>query len=449
MGFLGRVLDLWRSRAGNFAVTAALCAPVLFGVVGGGVDLYIFDHHKSELQATADAAALAAASEAGLKGWSEASAKEVATSVIAGSLTNRFSGVTYAHQVTVEKVSRTITVDLSQDHYGYFFLGYFTGSPQIAVRSVARATGQATICIIAQAGIGKANLIVSNRSAVKAAGCSAYSNSTDPKGVIVRDTSTLSTQLACSAGGYVGKTSNYAPLPITDCPTISDPLRNRAKLIDAETSTKCNFTGVKLAGVKQILHPGVYCGGLEITEAAQIELKPGVYVMKDGRLRLDGSSTMQGDGVGFVFVGEKSTLDLRNDSVVALSAPATGAMAGLLVYGQVTSKTRRAFRIESRNAQKMIGTVYLPVDDLIVGGDRDGDGLCDPEVLADGTIVPPPPGAVCDSDLGAASAWPAIVANTVSVTAGSKLVLNSNYTGSGVPVPEGIGPNSSRVSLTR
>ena len=112
-------------RGGNFAVTAALIAPILVGLVGGSVDLYVYSHHRAELKATAEAAVLGAASEAGLKGWSSETARQIVASFIESNLTNRF-GVTIAYTVEVDEKSRRIDLELTQDHYGYFFLGYFT-----------------------------------------------------------------------------------------------------------------------------------------------------------------------------------------------------------------------------------------------------------------------------------------------------------------------------------
>ena len=80
-----------------------------------------------------------------------------------------------------------------------------------------------------------------------------------------------------------------------------------------------------------------------------------------------------------------------------------------------------------------------------VGGDKDGDGVCDPET--GGPVVPAPTGTGCISDVGAASSWTAIIVNMLKVTAGATLVLNSNYSASTVPVPDGIGPNSTRTLL--
>lgn len=438
-------------------MVTGLLAPVLLGLAGGTTDFFVLQHHRSELQATADAAVIAAAAEAGFKGWSEESAREVAAAVIGSNLSNRFSGATFDHQITVDEENRTVAIELTQDHYNYFVAGYFTGSPQIHVSATAKASGQATICLIVQAPAQAGAFRLMGGSQVRASGCSAYSNSTDTKGIMAKDTAKLTAQLACSAGGYAGTASNYSPLPLTDCPRIQDPLVARAAVVDGEFAGKgCDFRDAEFRGVKRTLSPGVYCGGLKITDGATVTFQPGIYAVRDGTLRVDGGAAIQGAGVGFAFFGEDAKLKFKNDSTISLSAPEAGPMAGILIYGQPWPGATREFKIESRNAQKLIGTVYLPSDRLTVGADQNGDGVCDPEPGGgqeeeeeEGGKKKAGEVAECVADVGTASAWTAIVAHALNVTAGVDLVLNSDYDASPVPPPAGLGPNSSRVVLQR
>ena len=55
----------------------------------------------------------------------------------------------------------------------------------------------------------------------------------------------------------------------------------------------------------------------------------------------------------------------------------------------------------------------------------------------------------CESDVGSASSWTAIIAEELQVTAGVNLVLNADYSSSTIPVPEGLGPTSSNIYLAK
>lgn len=432
-------------RSGQFAIVLGILSPIALGLVGGIIDMVVFVNHRGELQSTADAAVLAVAREASLKGWNEATAEQVASAVVSSTLTNKF-GVKYTFQLLIDQKARKVDMQLDQDHYGYFFIGYFAGSPQISVSAAAFASGAATICIIAQSPSQADSLVINGVSKVKAPGCAAYSNSLNTKSINVKDVSVLNTQMTCTAGGYAGKAFNFSPTPTTDCPVIADPLVGRAQLIDADLGTGCDFGKVKIDGGLRTLHPGTYCGELAITKGAQVVFDPGIYVIRNSKMKVDKAAKISGTGVGLIFVGKDAELSLSNDSAVSLTAPEQGTMAGILIYGQPSTKQRK-FSIISKDAQKLTGTVYLPADTLTVGGDDDLDGSCDPIVQDDGTLGLTDP--ACLSDVGNASDWTAIIAKQIKVTAGSTLIMNTNYDGSSVPVPDGVGPTSARIILAK
>ncbi|WP_457939402.1 TadE/TadG family type IV pilus assembly protein [Mesorhizobium sp. 10J20-29] len=434
------------SRQGNFALITALLAPVLIGLVGGAIDLLLLQNHRSELQEVADSAVLAAASESTIKGWSSKAAKEATEAFVAVNLKNRFSDVTFSYKIDVVEKERMIKLSLSQDHYAYFVAGYFTGHPQIQVTAAARAVGQSTLCVVVLSPKKKEAFKVSGKSRVTASECSAYSNSVTRQGISVRDESRLTTELSCSAGGYNGGSWNYSPIPITDCPQIVDPLKARGQLIvETVPSSRCDFTDLEIKVANRVLRPGTYCGDLEITDAATVLLRPGIYVIKDGTLKVDKNAMLIGKNVGLVFVGSKAELELKNDSTLSLSAPETGLMAGILMYAPPVAGKEREFKIESRHAEELIGTVYMPADKLTVGGDKNGNGICDDLELPGPIGV----GSGCITDVGTSSEWTAIVSNLLDITSGVNLVLNADYSGSSIPVPNGIGPNSVQITLTK
>jgi hypothetical protein len=170
------------------------------------------------------------------------------------------------------------------------------------------------------------------------------------------------------------------------------------------------------------------------------------------QLKLEGYDERQIYGRVLAFVGAKAKLELKNESTVSLTAPTGGDMPGILIYGQAAAVPRK-FSIESRNAQKFFGTVYVPSDDLTVGGDRDGDGVCDvaaeDEDDDDDDDEDDRGRSKCSTGVGGLSDWTAIIAHTLNLTAGVKLVLKSNYASSTVPVPPGIGPTSQKLMLVK
>ena len=95
-------------------------------------------------------------------------------------------------------------------------------------------------------------------------------------------------------------------------------------------------------------------------------------------------------------------------------------MAGILFYESRLAQLGRTFTILSNNAHKLLGTIYLPRGKLLVD---------------------------TKAKVADLSAYTVIVAKQIEVK-GANLVVNSDYGGTDVPVPEGVGPNSRFVRLS-
>jgi hypothetical protein len=413
---LGRVVDLACCRAGNMALSFALLAPMLIGLIGGAIDMGAFIVHKDELQAAADAAALAAAKEGSLSGWSETSAKSVVESYLDANVRRTVSG-DFSAEVDVDVQSKQVTVTLEQDHRAYFLIGYFQGSPQIRVRSIAQASNSANICVIGLHGSDTGTISLDTNAVLSAPECAVYSNSLSQSGLQSQGNAQLVSDLACSAGGYIGASKNFLPMPLTDCPAVSDPLASRPDPIVGACKERDavyqHFTGV--------LSPGVYCGGLTIRSSSNVTLKPGVYIMKDGPLVVQSASQVDGTGVGIYFTGINASFVFESSSIVNLEAPTNGPLAGLIFF-QDRNSAEADFVITSNKARSLLGTVYLPQGNLIVDANN----------------------KVAD-----ASAYTAVVVKRLILSKGPNLVLNTDYGSTLVPVPDGVGPQGATVRLIK
>jgi hypothetical protein len=400
---------------GHMAMMTGILAPVLIGVAGGAIDVSAFMAHKTDLQHIADAAALGAAKEAALNGWSSAAA----VSLVNGYLeAHKRSGAvgSVEGKVEVDPAKKQVTVTLEQDHHPYFMVGYFVGSPQIRVSSAAQTNNKTNICVIGLDKADAATVSLETNAVVSAPKCSVYSNSASASGLTSTGNANLVAQLACSAGGVAGMSKNYNyQKPLTDCPEVADPLVERpppavgpCREIDA---TYQHYIGD--------LQPGVYCGGLSITASSEVILKPGVYIIKDGPLVIESSSIVQGKGVGFYFTGKNAGMLFGSSSQVDIEAPATGPLAGLVTF-QDRASGETDFVITSNKARKLLGTIYLANGNLIVDANN----------------------KVAD-----ASAYTAIVVRRLRLSKGPNLVLNTDYNKTLVPVPDGVGPQATTVHL--
>jgi hypothetical protein len=84
-----------------------------------------------------------------------------------------------------------------------------------------------------------------------------------------------------------------------------------------------------------------------------------------------------------------------------------------------TRENDRVFDIASDSANKFLGTIYVPSATLLVRGA--GNKVAD------------------------ASDWTVIVAKSIKLEGSPKLIINSDYAGSAVPVPSGVGDKSEAI----
>ncbi|TFF24844.1 pilus assembly protein [Jiella endophytica] len=437
-------------RRGNFAVMTALAMPVLLMMMGGAVNYSVAFSTQSRLQSAADSAALGAARELYLANTRPELLESTIAAMVAvnvgadaGKLETKVSfGSPDQETAAKNGILNEVTVRLSMEVTPSFPMpGFDDTLRKVEALATARVSGGGRICMIALGEDGSKTVSMSGDGKIYASSCAVYSNSTAKNGVSVTQLAKLSSELTCSSGGYVGLEANYAPVPLTDCPTVKDPLLSRV----AATPDHCDYEKLSIKDTNRNLFPGVYCGDTKLSGSSNIVFLPGTYTFWDGALKLEKGATLTGDGVSLVFVGKKAGLAIKNDTEISLSASQTGAMAGILIYADRDTDKARKFKIESRNARKMVGTIYVPNDKLTIGGDKDGDGQCDPDPitgLVEGLLG-------CEAEVGQYSEWTAIVAHEVEVTSGVKLVLNTDYDGSSVPVPAGVGPVGRNIALSK
>lgn len=427
---------LCRDRHGGVAIIAGLTLPALVLGVGAAVEYASLAARHSKLQVAADEAALAATQQLRLINNNDSVVNSIARSVIASSAPTPQGGAT---SVTTNILEKRTSVRVSINETVGSLLGRLLSMPtmRLAVTSTAKLSGTAKLCLVTlDPDKGKA-MNIEKGSSITAEGCAIYSNSAHKQGLSAKDAQATA-GLICSVGGVDQKNATLSPSPLTDCPRISDPLASIAR----PNVGSCTATDLKIS-TAQTLYPGTYCKGIEVKGAGQLTLMPGVYVLDNGPLIVSGSATLTGQNVGVFFTGAAGGMRLDPDTTISLTAPKTGEMAGLLFFEDRTvsaavappvgpkgsapapptgSPPMRQYRITSNNAPTLLGTIYLPAGRLIVDASR----------------------PVADR-----SAYTVIVTRQIEINSGPNLYLNSNYAGTDIPVPQGVGPNSGAVSLTQ
>lgn len=413
MGLMSRLAS---ARGGNAITAFAVSIPVLLALAGAALDYANGLRMRSSLQSAADGAALIGAKELRLAGAKPAAVAATAEAYARAALPD-VSDLAVAGKVGT--TGNSFAIRLSTTVPSVLPRALSPLSTTVAANAEARVFGSVPTCLLGLDGSDNDTVAVV-KAKISGPNCAVYANSTDPAALAVSNNGAIKASLVCSAGG-VRNQGSITPTAKTDCPPTSDPLSGRV----APPVGACNHQDMVAHGVV-LLAPGVYCGGLRLANGTVATLLPGVFVIKDGPFEVDNGAVLTGAGAGFYLTGAGAVFDIAPKTTVNLVAPISGPLAGMLFF-EDRANPRSTHRINSRNAPVLLGTFYLPNSDLEVGA---------------------PGGAGLLTDVvGALSAWTIVVARRISIADGLDLTLNTDYSGSSVPVPDGVGGGS--VSLVQ
>lgn len=425
-----------KNESGNIGLLVGLLLVVLIGGGGMAVDIALLNQQKAKLQAAADASALASAREMGLASINEDNLNAIAVEY-AQSNFFKLNEVAENNKenmkidVEIDPDQTWVTVDLAFSWAPFFAHLISDEANPIRVSATASLAGSEPVCVVALDPDNAQSLFINGASSITSNGCSIYANSSSNSGIeLVESTSLLSASSIFISGGFSGNESNFTPSPVTDSPPIDDPLIQRSypdiEACEAD-KTALRFTlnsarrDSRYSNGVLVLEQGTYCDGLQVLGNVSIEFEAGVYVFKDGPLLINGNATVSGENVGFFFTGDNSTFEFTGSSQINLTAPEDGPLAGILFFQDRDAALKGEFRIETRDAERFEGVVYLPRGRFIV--DK-------------------------NTRLGQQSDWTAIIAYQIETGEGPELIINSDYAASSIPVPDGIAPSGGGPILT-
>jgi Flp pilus assembly protein TadG len=318
------------SEYGNVAIPVAAILVIVFGIVGGALDLMSISNQKSSLQDLADNAALAAVQEMAVSAQNEFRVKAVAAAFVESS------------DLEISRVNTTVgtkegraTVEISAKARSYFPL-LQGNAPNTMASATAVLSGKGgNICMIGLSPVAMSTLRLRSRARISAETCAIYSNSTSSSSMSVASTADVKAELICVAGGYKGGTrkltdasseDGFQTTALEDCTPVEDPLALR---IAPEFDT-CDYNNVEVRSSAD-LDPGVYCGGL-IIDGGTANLSAGEYIITGGPLMVTNDGTLAGDYVGFYLAGNDAKIQFDYSANIDISAPRDGRMTGLLFY---------------------------------------------------------------------------------------------------------------------
>jgi Flp pilus assembly protein TadG len=405
-----------RDHRGGIAVTFSLALVPLLGCVALAVDVSTWYAARAQIQNVADGAALASARELRMGNATSAqvtaAARRYAASALQYGATNA-SGADITASVSPERDE--VTISMTSEVSPIFSRLISSALVTVAVEARAKLSGTIPICMVGTHPDASRTLLLEDQAELTADGCGIYSNSRHADGIQFKDEATVTAARICSTGGFrVSGGTSIKPGPDEGCPSIGDPLAHRKAPAGCSHSKGSLQSATRING-NSTVNPGTYCDGIHAANGAKVTFRAGTYVLGGIGLVADGNAELTGINVSFAFKGEDAIFDFGPHTSINLTASKDGDLAGILFIEEAQGKNGREFRISSDNAHNLLGTIYLPRGHLVIDSAKPVAGN---------------------------SAYTVIVARKIELSKRPRLILNTNYSATDVPVPEGLGPNS-------
>ncbi|WP_031231150.1 pilus assembly protein TadG-related protein [Asticcacaulis sp. YBE204] len=397
-----------KCNRGNVALTTGLIAVPLLMAAAGGVEFAAAHKEHAQMQDAADAGALAGAGKLAVATYNQNTngIREVAVSTAMDQLGGLPASTSVQFNAEVDLSKGRVTVTGIADRKP--LMGFMDiGKAQMTVVAQAENLQKVPLCVLQTQDGG---LSVANTAIIRAPGCAIHAN----HDINVTASAMIEADRIQAAGKVNGVTK---PMGNSGAMTISDPFTD----MDLKPPLPCLPLSVRLQVISLgtlYLPPGVHCDTLLINKAGKLHLLPGEHYFMSP-LQLAGTGQITGDDVVLIF-GSGKKFDFAEKGEVRISARKSGKFAGFLII--TTRDNTQKFTIKSDRVSQLLGTIYIPNAEL--------------EIETAGSVAQD-------------SAWSVIVARTLTLRQDPILVINNRYAGSGVPVPQGVGPSRIAPVLTK
>jgi Flp pilus assembly protein TadG len=369
-----------RDRSGSYVIIVGLAAPVMVGLVGLGTEYGLWMYTHQTAQSAADAAAFSAAQAYSINGAGGSvggiggvtgSGQNVVTeaNAIAASFgfTNGQNGVT----VTVHRPPSTgamsgavngVEVIISQTQSRLFSALWNHNQVTIKARSVALGNSALGCVLALDRTVNKAALN-SGGGTVNLNGCDLYDDSSDAAALYGGGSSIVVARQVGVVGG-VNDASAFTTTQglLTHFPVVPDPYYD----VNVPSFAGCDKNNFSSKNAETI-NPGVYCNGMQFNAGTTVTFNPGVYYVDGGSFQVNGGASLLGTGVTIILTSSTpnkasswATASINGGATLAISAPTSGALSGLVFFGDRRAPVGTTQKFNGGMTQVLTGAVYFP-----------------------------------------------------------------------------------------
>jgi len=378
---------------GSVAVTVAIVLAAVIGMVSLGVEVtYILLKHR-QMQAAADAAAVASAAALG-GGYASAMLVEADAVASDSGFTRGVAGVTLI--VNYPPISGShagaedaVEVVLAQPQTLILGRIFWPQAFNVKVRAVALIGSSGGYCALQLNSAATIGVKMDNGASADLATCGLAVNSTRATALKMSGGAKLTAATVSVVGG--ASISNGAKIDPSSAlkvgqPSVADPYA----AVAAPSFSGCGRGTSKSYGSGNwTLSPGVYCKGISFSNAANVTLQPGVYIVDRGTFNVQGGAKLTATGVTIFLTSSTGSsyakVDIGNGAKVTLSAPTSGATAGLLFFADRRAPASNINIFRGGVTLDATGAFYFPSSGLTFENGASNTSTC--TQLVAGTII--------------------------------------------------------------
>lgn len=336
-----------RDDNGTTAVIFSLLLIPIFGLIAISLDVGRATAKKSEIQVALDAAILSAMSKpeservaAALTYFNANMPSAAAAGIVPTFTASGSTGLSGSVSATVKT-----------------FFGRLLGKNQVTVTAeneAVVATSQGRVCVLLVDPTGSQSLLVNSGANVVAPDCEIHVRSTGNPAAIFNSGSTLNTKRICIKGSTIIDNGGTHPNLEKSCVPATDTY---AGTIPTPSSTACTVSNANYSGSSVTLSPGVYCGWINFNNGVNVNLNPGLYVIKGGGWNVNGGM-WTGNGVTFYY-DDTSKIQFNSGIRSNLKAPTSGQWADILM-AEKPGLSVSDFIFNDSAGSTLDGLMYLP-----------------------------------------------------------------------------------------
>ncbi len=386
------VRKYWSSRRGAVAIQVALLMVLIVGMTALGTEITFVLYKHRQMQAAADSAALGAATAlaTGHPADPVLEARAIAASLgfvqgVDGAvvlvhrppLSGSNTGTTNAIEVVVSQPQSLTLVSLFRDLLG----GSNDGLFNVGAHAVAAYGGSGNYCVLQLNTSSSTGVSISNGANVTLSLCGMAVDATGSRALSMSGGATLNAKSVSVSGN--ASVTNGATINATDGvktyqPNVPDPYAGVS--MPAFSGCDHNKMSIGWGSSTQYLSPGVYCNGLKMGNGAKVIMNPGVYFIDRGTFEIGGGVALTGTGVTIVLTTRSgkdyADVAIGNGATVTLSAPTTGATAGLVFFGDRNAPLGNTTDLGGGATINITGAIYVPTQTIKFSNGISNDAEC-------------------------------------------------------------------------